>query len=325
MLIVLGAGLVLAPKARAAQAPTGITISPAFQQVSVISSQSSVPVSFTVTNDKQTAQTLNLSAADFDSLNESGGLFFVGAKPTDLQKKYGLAKWLSLPSSQITLLPKQSTIIKASILNQPDLAAGGHYGALMLAVAGTDLGPGGSSNIDVHPVASSLLFVTKLGGDTHDLSLAGVFYSHNLFKLPGSVTLRFNNTGNTHLIPRGLVTIKDSRGKLISKGIINDNSGIILPQTYRRYSVPMQTISIAKSGGIYKINVDFRFDGINQYRGFQASYLLVPLYLILILAIVLAVVVVIIWKHARRHIGRGNSNSLLGKTAKRFSRKSKPE
>jgi hypothetical protein len=271
--------------------PHGITVTPAFQQVNIKANETQKPISLSVTNNRPTTQTVTLSAADFNTLNESGGLFFVGTNPTALQKKYGLAKWISLPQKQITLQPKQTVTINATILNLPDLSSGGHYGALMLATEN----PGQSqskNSVALHPIASSLLFITKMGGDTHKLSLSNVSISHNLFSLPVSATLRFYNDGNTHVIPRGIVTVTGPKGKLISKGIINDNSGIVLPETFRQYYVPLQKISSSRAFGHYKIKVDFRFDGVEQFRSYQQSFYYLPLVYTLILILGFAALVV---------------------------------
>jgi hypothetical protein len=272
-------------RVQAAQTPSGITVSPAFQQVSVSQAVTKQPVTFTITNDKTTAQSFTLSVADFNTLNESGGLFFVGTNPTDLQKKYGLASWISLPVKSLTLAPKQTTKIQASILNLPTLQGGGHYGALMIALDSGN-NSNGANQVGLHPIASSLLFVTKLSGATYDLSLSGVTYKHSLFKLPDSVNLRFQNLGNTHLTPRGSVTISDSKGKTVSKGVLNENSGIILPQAFRQYKVDLRNVSTSKPYGNYKIALAYRFDGFNQFRTYQSTINLFPIALIIVIIII---------------------------------------
>jgi hypothetical protein len=274
------------------QPPSGITVSPAFQQVSLPSDESQQPVTFSITNNEPTTKTLNLSTQDFNTLNETGGLLFVGANPTELQKKYGLAKWISLPVKQIAVQPGQTVKINANILNQPDMTPGGHYGALMISTAAPS-----DSNISIHPVASSLLFITKLGGDIHKLGLADVELSHTLFKFPNNVTLRFHNDGNTHLIPRGRVTITNSKGDVISKGIINDDSGLILPETYRRYYVPLQMVSKTNLPGTYQLHVDFRFDGIEQFRSYQQSFRYLPVVYLLVPVLLIMVALAIIFRY----------------------------
>jgi hypothetical protein len=259
-----------AQNAQPAKPLQGITISPAYQQSSVSEGESERAVSFTITNNRPVQQDFKLSVADFNTLGETGGLFFVGANPTQLQKKYGLAKWFKLSQDKITLGAKQSAKIEAQILNLPDMSPGGHYGALMITANSVESG-NDVNKVALNPIASSLLFVTKLGGDTHKLSLSDVQVSRSLFKLPDSITLRFHNAGNTHLIPRGIVTVSDAQGNIVSKGIINDSSSIILPETNRKIFVPLNTVKHSSKPGQYKLKVDFRFDGIDQYRSYKQS------------------------------------------------------
>jgi len=276
----------------AAQQPSGITVSPAFQQVAIPAGAAEQPINFSITNDKSTPQTVNLSVADFNTLNESGGLFFVGTNPTALQKKYGLAKWVSLPANALTIAAKQTVPVKANILNLPTLTPGGHYGALMIELAS---GQSGANSVGVKPIASSLLFVTKMPDDTHHLRLDNVSFNSSLTSLPKNVSLRFYNDGNTHVVPRGVVKLVDPRGKLVSQGIINQNSGIILPATYRVYQVGLNQVSSSNAIGSYKLTVDFRFDGMSQFRSYQASFVYVALvYLVLAAAIFVGVIVLVI-------------------------------
>jgi hypothetical protein len=282
----------------ATQKPTGLTISPAFQQVNINLGTSSQPLSFSITNNKSTAQNLKLSTTDFNTLGESGGLFFVGANPTDLQKKYGLTKWLELPFTELTIQPGQTTTINAQVLNLASLNPGGHYGAINVSVDNDFRST--ANNITIHPVASTLIFVTKLGGDTHKLSLANVKLHHSLFSLPASADLRFQNVGNTHLVPRGIIKILSPSGQVISQGTINENSDLILPQTFRIYTVPLRSIISANAPGKYKIEVDFRFDGVDQYRAYQTSFWYLPVVRVLVVCLVIIIIGLVIYKLLRR-------------------------
>jgi hypothetical protein len=294
--------LVLTGDTRAAQSPrpSGVTISPAFQQVVLKADETVHQVTFNITNNEDKAQTYDLSAADFNTLGESGGLFFVGTNPTELQKKYGLAKWFDLPQKTITIQAKQTITLKARIENLPDLSPGGHYGALMLSQNNGVVG-GTQNKVSLHPIASSLMFVTKQGGDTHMLGLNGVNLSHSLFTLPSAVTLRFHNDGNTHVTPRGTVTLSTPQGRVISRGIINENSNIILPGTYRQLSVGLKKVSSAYASGRYVLNVSFRFDGINGLRQYQTSFFYFPLTALIILIVILTVILGLVYWRLRKH------------------------
>jgi len=289
--------------AAATSTPSGITVSPAFQKVSIPQDASEQPVSFTITNDKSVPQVISLSVADFNTLNETGGLFFVGSNPTDLQKKYGLANWVSLPIKDLTLQPNQTTKVNASVLNLPTLQAGGHYGALMISLS-TNNSATSSNKVGLHPIASSLLFVTKLEGATYQLSLSGVNYKHSKFSLPSSIELRFQNLGNTHLIPRGDVTIADNKNHLVARGIINENSGLILPVNYRIFKVPIKRVDPTNSFGKYKLSVAYRFDGYDQYRVYQSTISLVPVWLFILIVLIFAAGLVLVVSRKARGYAR---------------------
>jgi hypothetical protein len=281
--------------APATKTPSGVTVSPAFQDVQIQADEPRHLLQFSITNNRPTVESIQLSTTDFGALSETGGLFFIGANPTDLQKKYGLSKWLSLPEPSVTIQPKQTTKINAYILNGQTLSPGGHYGALMLALSSENQASSKNNKIALHPIASSLLFITKLGGDTHKLKLNNVDFSHNPLSAPSSVTLRFYNNGNTHLIPRGTVTLTSPGGKVISQGTINQDSNLILPEVYRKYTVPLIKVSTAIRPGNYKLTVNFRFDGYEQFRTYQASIFLLTVPAIVLLAISPMVVVCAIY------------------------------
>jgi hypothetical protein len=307
-------------KQQTPQKPSGITISPASAQVELPGAEAQHRLEFFITNNESKPKTINISAADFNTLGESGGLVFVGTNPTKLQRKYGLATWLTIPQTTIIVQPKQTSTITAFVLNQNDLSPGGHYGALMLSIEGSSIAAKAQNKVALQPIASSLLFVNKKGGDTHVLKLTDVYISHNPLKLPSDVTLRFKNSGNTHLIPRGVVTITSPGGKLISKGIINENSGLILPETTRRFTVPLNKISNPVRPGNYTIRVDFRFDGIDQFRSYQSKLFWIAPIPIIIATLVIAVFVATGYSLAKNKTVRKSLARIGKKLSKNFKR-----
>jgi hypothetical protein len=304
LMILIGASVVTGASGQAASQsapPKGLTISPAFGQIIVKPDETEHPLSFTITNNENAPINVDLSSADFNTLNESGGLFFVGTNPTALQQKYGLANWLSLPQKNITLLPKQTRVVSASIINSSTLAPGGHYGALLVSQAAATSNGQPANKVDIHPITSSLMFVTKLGGDTHVLKLLSASYSKSLISLPKNIDLRFSNEGNTHLVPRGFATITNSKGQVLSRGILNENSGIILPQTTRGYQITMNAASNMAPSGKYKLTIGYRFDGISGYRFYAASLLHAGLFIVLLGLAILLAMVAAVYRILRRH------------------------
>jgi hypothetical protein len=102
------------------------------------------------------------------------------------------------------------------------------------------------------------------------------------------------------VVPRGTVTLSTPQGRIISRGIINEDSNIILPETYRQLSVPLKKVSSAYATGRYVLNVSFRFDGIDQYRQYQASFFYIPAAALVILIAILAGIFALIYWRLRK-------------------------
>lgn len=277
--------------AYAAGIATGLTISPGVQQISIAADEQDHNVNFSLTNNRDAPLLVNLNTADFNTLDESGGLFFVGTNPSALQAKYGLNKWIILDQKSVILQPKKTFVVHAKILNQPDLAPGGHYGALLVSINNPQAA---SKKISIRPIASSLLFVTKVGGDTHRLDLLSVKTTHNPFSAPTAVSLRFRNSGNSAITPRGVAVISKGKTQIYAKGIINQNSSLILPETNRVYSVSLDKLSNYFVPGRYKLTINYRFDGFSGFRVYQQSFLVYSSsFLALMLATFLLIIILV--------------------------------
>jgi hypothetical protein len=274
-------------------ASEGISISPTYQQVTLNQGQTTQTFNVQLTNNQATAQTVDLSTADLNTFN-TNGVLFVGSNPTDLQKRYELTPWMTLGLKQLTLQPNQSINEPVTINNEADLAPGGHYGAVLIQSAGSSGNGTQKNTIGINSIGTSLIFLTKVGGDTYHLSLTKVQSPHSIFNLPSTITLKFNNVGNTQVTPRGYITITDPTHKLVSKGVINTDSDIIFPSTSRYYTVKMDELGLPKEVGKFTVQVNFRFDGYEQYRSYKSSfYITTPLGLVFIIASVVVVAVMV--------------------------------
>lgn len=78
---------------------------------------------------------------------------------------------------------------------------------------------------------------------------------------------------------------------MVSKGVINEDSNIILPGLYRRYDVSLKKISRSGLLGKYKMDVNYRFDGYDQFRTYQTSFFVISLAGFAILGLIFAMVV----------------------------------
>jgi hypothetical protein len=112
------------------------------------------------------------------------------------------------------------------------MSPGGHYAAVVARLISDS-----SSDQRVLPAVSSFLLVRKIGGEQLHLSLKkSPLFEVISTKLPQETALTFSNQGNTHIIPRGSIVIKDFFGTVVAKATINENSLYIFPGTERSVS-----------------------------------------------------------------------------------------
>lgn len=250
---------------------SNITVRPFLQTLQIIPGDATKQFSLTISNDSKFAQSFHLSAVNFGSLNETGGLVFEGANVSTLSNKYGLANWLELNKTSFDLGAGQQTQVKVTIRNDNDLAPGAHYAAVITSASRVSQAAG---QLTITPKVSSLVFATKLGGEFYDIHLVSISHNGSFRNLPTNVSLRIKSTGNTYIVPRGVVSLKQN-SRVLARGIINPQSSIVLPETIRNFDVPVSPVAKLSRGFLYssyKIQVDYRYDGINQYATQSTSY-----------------------------------------------------
>lgn len=280
---------------------TGLTISPAITRAIIGQNEAKKTLEFNITNNTGTGVKLKITALDFGTLDETGGLFLIG-QPNDFQKKYGLANWLSVETPSLALAASQSQAVQITITNKDSLSPGGHYGAITFNSDTSD--SNGNSQISLKPVLTGLIFATKEGNAMPRLALKSFDQPRDWKSLPEKVNLRFNNYGNVHLTPRGLVLVTDPVGRVVTRGIINENSGIILPSTFRTYPTVLKSSQVAFVPGKYKLTIRYRYDGEDNFRIVEATFNNVNLPLIGESVLGLAIVVYLSFWALRRKFRR---------------------
>lgn len=303
----LAAVWALSGAAHAASEPTkrvtGITISPAFQNVTLSPDKPGDAFDFSVTNNTSEPYEFSLAVQDFGSLDETGGVLFVGETERKLNYRYGLSEWATLEKDRIVVEPKRTEKVRVSIINKESLTPGGHYGAVLLTPLQSNDRP---TKVQINQVLSSLLFVKKEGGEIYNFGLRSYEFERHVFSLPQEVQFRFQNAGNVHVIPRGTITVADPRGRLVSRSIINSGSAIILPETFRQIRVPVESVAASWLPGTYTMNIAYRFDGETREQTRTVSFVYVPIWSVLAaLALAALTVATVLSRKFRRSVRAG--------------------
>ena len=275
-----------------------IVISPFLSETKILTTDKSKDVSINLTNNTGKTQSFVVTALDFGSLNDSGGVLFAGKTDDKLVHKYGLASWLHLPQDHITLESGKSTKVQATIVNKTTLGPGGHYAAIIMTVDNPT--NAGSQTVSVKQKISALVFATKVGGEVYDLRLTNIQHDGDWRQLPKLITLNFKNTGNVHIVPRGTVRLVSPSGHVISQGVVNDASAYVLPETTRQMVV--QTESVSNHGwepGTYQLQVNYRYDGYDRFASKTINLRYYNFTGIAFVCLMVFVLIVVGFKHQR--------------------------
>lgn len=223
------------------------------------------PFSLEVGNTTDEPIVFRLEFVDFGSLDESGGIAFLGER-SDTEKRYGLTPWLSAEKDVVTVFPGGKETIRLSVMNRESLSPGGHYGAVLFH-AEKEGGETGDtdSRVSIRSDFSALVFVRKTGGEIRHLEYRDTVIRTDILGVPDTVSERFQNSGNVHLTPRGIAVVSDPFGRVVKRGVLNEESGIILPESYRLYQVALKSIDMAFIPGFYTINATYRYDGEEHF------------------------------------------------------------
>jgi len=269
----------------------GFSITPFFQDITLAAEQSRSSFSVEIANNTQNTALFKLFILDFGALDESGGVALFGAEQ-NLTNKYGLAAWAELDRSELLLQSGEKQTIQVTVQNTKELSPGGHYAAIVAKIeSGKKESINESAEIALNPSFTSLMFLRKLGGELHGLELKDQEIVKNIFQRPLAIKLRFQNTGNVHEVPRGLVRVTDMFGREVARGIINLESALILPETARIFPITLRDTSWAIFPGRYKVAVEYRYDGKDDFTVVQQNINLIPIMPML----VILMLVILVW------------------------------
>ncbi|HSH31656.1 MAG TPA: hypothetical protein VK963_03250 [Candidatus Saccharimonadales bacterium] len=276
-------------------ASSGVTVFPSLKEVSLEPGQAQAAFVIKLKNSTPADVNLRLSVVDFKALDETGGVAFLG-ESNDLERRYGLAPWAKLDKTSLKLLPGQTAGVQVTIINQPSLAPGGHYGAVLFKTVNS-ADRGGGQQVQLNQVFSTLILAKKLGGERLDVNLSGYDKATFRFNLPDQLKLRFANSGNVHAAPTGVVKIVDPLGREVASGPVNPEAGRILPDSYRTYPTKLKPVKPAFIPGLYRTIIQYSYDGKPDQTTVSSQFLFVNAVLVLPVAVVL---IIFLWLRLKR-------------------------
>lgn len=208
-----------------------------------------------VINSNQYDISVYSSRMNFRPKGETGQPEFSHFLGEDLEPNtHSLAQWIKLSDDPVFIPAEKGGEIPFTITVPKNAEPGGHYAAILIGTQPiADRGDG--SVVTVSSYISTLLFVKITGEITEKGSIREFSTEKNLYSTPNaSFKLRFENTGNVHLLPQGDIVLTNMWGKERGRIPVNSKTdfGSVLPQSIREYK--------------YDWTGEFNFFDIGRYK-----------------------------------------------------------
>lgn len=269
-----------------------IVLIPAFQELSLDAHQT-LAGSIEIQNQTSTDQEFEVRSVQFSALDAAGGVVFLGSEinneslpPADFL--FFEERNLSVPAGETRNFPFQ-------VRDSLSLSPGGHYAAIVFQTLPT-FDSEDAEKIAFRQILSSLLFLEKTGGAVRILSLEEVAMPSFQLAMSKNLTLIFENKGNVHLTPRGVVKLQDPLGQVKTCAIINESSSLLLPGQKRDFSLALNCQPLIP--GVYTLLVEHRFDGEETFTQAKTRFFVVPYSILLLL--VGAGVLLALWRKKKK-------------------------
>ncbi len=264
-----------------------IEISPAYFDITVGKEGEEKSFELFITNKTDNKVKVDLSSLDFKQTDPYGAIGFLGKEIGNYT--YSLSSFLTYDKDSLEIEPNKREKIVVSVVNRQDLSPGGHYAAVIVKQTPIE----SNKETIISPALSSLIYLNKSGGERYNLSFKDINFPNFpiVFSQPSTYLITFQNDGNVHLIPFGRADITDMFGRLVYKGIINEGSLRVLPQS-RRY-IPVYSKKVAPSAplSINKLTIEGR-DSLNKTKfSYEELFFYVnPKFAVLLIAILIFII-----------------------------------
>lgn len=265
-----------------------LSITPTYQEIVFGEAEAQKEVQFSLSNNTDQVLQVRFFSIDIKQQDITGKIEYIPDKKTD--NPYALTSHITFPRSTISIEPRKSADVRVIIKNDKNLFPGGHYAGIISQAQYVNE----KSQPILIPALTTQLFVRKTGGERAGLNLISFDFPKHyvLFTYPDVAKMVLHNVGNVHLIPYGSVQITDTFGRNVYKGIINDPSLRIFPQTKREIPVNFFRLTWSFPISLHTATVEGTdsFQAVSYSKKFTFLYINIYFLIIFILIVLMSVV-----------------------------------
>ncbi len=217
VLIVLAVALLISSQVGLAQDITSsrsLEVSPPSQEFQADPGQT-ILAKAKVRNKSADSINVKVRIEDFTASGEEGQVALVEKGP------YAITSWTKVEQEEFALKAGETKEVTATF-SVPKDAAGGRYGSFVFSAGGA----GSGTTTGVAQEIASLFLVRISGPVTESLTLTGFTVPSFLEFGPVPFSLKFQNSGNIHVKPFGLVNVRDVFGRTVADVVVRGQANI---------------------------------------------------------------------------------------------------
>lgn len=257
------------------QSDNKITVSPAVVDKRVRPG-SEVSFSVKITNNRGEPKTYYVFPSTFTAGGDESG------KPVFEDTAVGpssMINWFKFPVPSVALAPGERKEIPVTITVPASVDGGGYYGAIIFSEQNPQAGDK-RFVVGVTEEVGTLVLLSIEGLVREEGRALDVTPQTTVFTgLPVTMNMRFENTGNVHLKPTGLIEVFNLFGEKEAALQINPGFNSTLPKSIRKYEVlwnPEKYFGLIPRMGLYRAEpvVLYGATGITQKMPSFTFYLL---------------------------------------------------
>lgn len=235
--------------------------------------------------------TVYASVVNFKPLGEDGSSQF-SAPDTSDDVRSSLAEWISVPNGELVIPPEQTLQIPI-VINPPiDTPPGGHYAAVLVGTRP----PQGTQGtvVETSQFVSSLIFLRVAGDVVESGTIRSFTTDKAIYESPtASFQLRFQNTGNVHVLPEGEIRIFNMWGQ--ERGFIPINQktlfGKVLSDSTRTFTFTWSGEWSPTDIGRYKAIATLAYgEDSRKFTSSETAFWIIPWRVVLAIVFVISLI-----------------------------------
>lgn len=290
------------------RAASALTAQPAVIDDIVLDPGETYVGSIRLHNETSSAETFSLHVKDFIASDEVGTPMFI-----DDAGARSMKDWISFSRPSLRIDAGDGELLMYTIRVPRSAAPGGYY-------AGVQFSSGSDVDAASYPVSGPLLLV-RVTGHVVEKGDVSSFITHQASQtsLPVEFSVRFQNDGNTHVKPKGFVSITNMFGGVSAIIPVNEGGGNVLSESSRVFTfrwnkadLPENASELSKEWndfgfGPYTATLVLHYGEQRQITSATTSFFVFPWMLVVLSCILVAVLALLLMQYNRWVISRAIS------------------